>query len=279
MEPDPFIMDPETSDPDHPPSLVHIEIEVEGSTMYGVYFKAQGNGAKPTVILLHGFPGHDRNFDIGHMLRRAGLNVLVFHYRGSWGSGGTFSFGNMLVDTRAVVDHLVYDSQELLVDEKRIIPIGHSMGGWAALMTTAMDDRITSAGSLAGFNLGLLDSYTSRSKASRELVLNTFQELSRPMRTNGPEELLKEVIDAGKDWDLANIIPDLSGKNIMIIGAEQDSLAVPEIHFHPLEIGLKRSLGDSVTSAMLNGDHSFSSCRIALSRCVQQWIVNTIKIS
>ena len=45
-----------------------------------------------TVILLHGFPGNERNLDLAQAIRRSGWNAVFFHYRGAWGSGGVFSF-------------------------------------------------------------------------------------------------------------------------------------------------------------------------------------------
>ena len=54
-------------------------------------------------ILLHGFPGNERNLDLAQALRRAGWNAVFFHYRGSWGSDGDFSFGHVLEDVAAVV--------------------------------------------------------------------------------------------------------------------------------------------------------------------------------
>jgi uncharacterized protein len=32
---------------------------------------------------------HQRNLDLAHAMRRAGWNVVFFHYQGAWGSGGT----------------------------------------------------------------------------------------------------------------------------------------------------------------------------------------------
>ena len=38
------------------------------------------------VLLLHGFPGNEKNLDLAQDLRADGFNVLFFHYRGAWGS-------------------------------------------------------------------------------------------------------------------------------------------------------------------------------------------------
>jgi pimeloyl-ACP methyl ester carboxylesterase len=50
-----------------------------------VLYIAAGEGPHPNVLLLHGLPGNEQNIDLAQSMRRAGWNVLTFHYRGSWG--------------------------------------------------------------------------------------------------------------------------------------------------------------------------------------------------
>ena len=57
------------------------------------------------VVLLHGFPGEERNLDLAHALGRSGWSVLFFHYRGAWGSEGAFSFRNVIGDVKAAVSN------------------------------------------------------------------------------------------------------------------------------------------------------------------------------
>ena len=49
----------------------------------GMMLGANGQGPHPTIVLLHGFPGNEKNLDLAQSLRRAGYNVLFFHYRGA----------------------------------------------------------------------------------------------------------------------------------------------------------------------------------------------------
>ena len=74
-----------------------------GSKLNGLLYVANGAGPHPLVILLHGYPGNERNLDLAQALRRAGNNVLYFNYRGTWGSGGEFLPSRALEDgARAV---------------------------------------------------------------------------------------------------------------------------------------------------------------------------------
>ena len=133
MDFDPVTGDDPEIDHQFPSKLEHLTIDSDGSTMLGVMFRAKGEGAHPTAVILHGFPGHERNLDMAHVLQRAGWNAVVFHYRGAWGSGGAFSFSNMVEDVHACLEYLRSPEWLDVVDGDRITLIGHSMGGYVNL--------------------------------------------------------------------------------------------------------------------------------------------------
>lgn len=56
-----------------------------GSLLNASVYVAAGSTHHPTAIVLHGFPGNERNLDFVQSIRRTGWNVLYFDYRGSWG--------------------------------------------------------------------------------------------------------------------------------------------------------------------------------------------------
>ena len=63
-------------------------IPSHGVGLNALLFQAAGAGPHPTVILMHGLPGNERNLDLAQAIRRAGWDVLTFTYRGAWGSPG-----------------------------------------------------------------------------------------------------------------------------------------------------------------------------------------------
>ena len=72
--------------------------DVHGILLHGrrgrllsVLYTAGGAGPHPTVLLLHGIPGCEKNIDLAQELRCAGFHVLLFHYSGSWGSDGDYA--------------------------------------------------------------------------------------------------------------------------------------------------------------------------------------------
>ena len=118
-----------------------IHFKSDGHRLLGTLFLAKDDTPKPTAILLHGVPGIEKNYDIAIMLRERGWNSLLMHYRGCWGSGGLYEFKKLPDDVRAVLDYLEAGHHPP-VDLNQLVLVGHSMGGWASLLTAPMESRI-----------------------------------------------------------------------------------------------------------------------------------------
>src|SRR4051795_12640090 len=113
-------------------------IPSHGVGMNAVLFEASGKGPHPTVILMHGLPGNERNLDLAQAIRRVGWDVLAFTYRGAWGSPGDFSISNAMEDTRAALEFARSGAgAKLGIDKSHIVLAGHSMGGSTAAMAAA----------------------------------------------------------------------------------------------------------------------------------------------
>lgn len=112
-----------------------------GHRLLGTLFLARGDRPKPTAVILHGIPGIEKNYDLAHALREGGWNSLVFHYRGCWGSAGDYVLRTIPDDVRAAVDDLS-SGRYPQVDATRLVLIGHSLGGWAAVLAGVADPRV-----------------------------------------------------------------------------------------------------------------------------------------
>jgi uncharacterized protein len=119
--------------------IIGVTFDSDAHRLIGVLYLARGGGAKPTVVLLHGCPGLEKNLDLAAVLRDLDHNVLVFHYRGCWGSPGVY---NLLTVSRDVTAAVSFLAARPLVDPDRIVVIGHSLGGWAAILAAAADPRL-----------------------------------------------------------------------------------------------------------------------------------------
>ena len=103
-----------------------VTFQSKGCKLLGGLYKAAGEGPRPTAVLLHGVPGVEKQLDIAYALRDLGWNCLYFHFRGSLGSEGAYSFAGLAEDTEAAVEWAL---RQPSVDKDRIALIGGSMTG------------------------------------------------------------------------------------------------------------------------------------------------------
>ena len=70
-------------DKQSPPGFAVLTIPSHGVELDAWLYLASGSNPHGTVILAHGLPGYEMNGDLAQSIRRAGWNVLLFHYRGT----------------------------------------------------------------------------------------------------------------------------------------------------------------------------------------------------
>ncbi len=120
-------------DEQSPAGSTELFIPSGDAMLAGFIYRANGPGKHPTLFLLHGFPGNERNLDLAQAVRAHGWNVIYFDYRGSWGSGGKFSFTNCVDDVIHAVAFGERYQDSLKIDTSNMVLFGHSMGGWISL--------------------------------------------------------------------------------------------------------------------------------------------------
>lgn len=269
---DPISQDP-PKDKKFPPTMVGLEIESHGALLNGVLYIASGENPHPTMLLLHGFPGHERNTDLAHIFRRAGWNAVVFHYRGAWGSSGVYRFSHILEDIQVVLDYFRNSTiaAQYRIDPAKVIVVGHSLGGWAALMTAAQG-HVDAAASLAGLNLGiwgnqLLENPELARPAFRDALLG---EGIAPLSGINIDSEIDDMLANRDTWNALQHLEVLRKVNLLLVGAKRDAVVPVFDHHFPLVEALQDS--DSVQSVLLDTDHSFSDARIALAQTILDWL-------
>lgn len=269
---DPVTQDNPTIDSNFPASLSPAVFISDGSKVLGTMFITSGEGLHPTVLLLTGFPGNEVNYDIAHMLQRQGFNVFTFYSRGSWGSEGEFSWNNLIEDIPAAVTFLKDDlcRENFQVDKNRIVFVGYSMGGFAALFTSLQFDFIKNVCAIAPFNIGMFGQLLSMNKEIKKYSSEKMQRAMDFVNCPSPEKLLEEMIQHKTDWDLINHAEKLSQKNFLIISAKHDTTAPIELHHKPL-VGALKLANSNVKEFILETGHSFSDKRIQLMRLISDW--------
>lgn len=269
---DPVCQDPPSLDPAHPATMAELCFDCCGCRVNGVLYVAQGAGPHPTVVLLHGFPGNERNFDLAQVLRRAGWNVLVFHYRGNWGSEGDYSLAHVLEDAGSALAFLRSEEacDAYRVDRERLVLIGHSLGGFAALMIAADDSDVRAAASVAGINIAVWAKGVG--EARRANALQMFEGALSRLHGTSAEALLDEMLLQGDTWDLRGLAPALVDRPVLLVAATRDEGLPLTDHHEPLVEAMEKAGARHLTAVVLESDHGFNDRRIALSRTILDWL-------
>ncbi len=268
---DPVTLDA-PGDSAHPMALEELHFASAGARLNGLLYAAAGRGPHPTVVLLHGFPGNERNLDVAQALRRAGANVLFFHYRGAWGSGGEFSFAHAQEDVAASLAFLrdPATAARYRLDPRRIALVGHSMGGWLALRGAAADRAVKCVAALEFWDVGrdaLQMRADSAARAEFAAYAADVTAPGAPLRAaGGAAGLVGTMLARGEEWALSAAAPALANRPVLLL----DNTANP---WHtPLAEALRRAGATRVTATAWRTDHSFSDRRVGLARAVVDWV-------
>ncbi|MEJ8567959.1 alpha/beta hydrolase family protein [Elongatibacter sediminis] len=263
-------------DAEYPPAMHELSFQSGGHKLNGLMYVANGPGPHPTVVLLHGYAGNERNLDLAQALRRAGSNVLYFNYRGSWGSGGPFSVANALEDVARAVA-LARDPAWAAAhrsDPARVALVGHSFGGFVGAVTTASDPDITCFAFLAGANVG---PFGRQAAADPEFRGQLASMLGADMDAEGgpirgdAHAMVSEIVDQAEAWDLTLRAPALATRPLLLVAGTRDEAVPPKNHHQPLLAALHEAGARHLTDRILEDDHSFSASRIALTQLLVDW--------
>jgi pimeloyl-ACP methyl ester carboxylesterase len=255
-------------------SMETFQIPSHGALLNAFVYVAEGAGPHPAVILLHGFPGNERNLDLAQDMRRAGWDVLYFNYRGSWGSPGDFSFSHAIEDTASAIASLRQPAMtaRLRLDPSRIVLIGHSMGGFMAVQGTSADPAILAMGLISAADLGGRIpqplSEEQQQKAIQALTAGYAREGMAPLAGCTAQGLAVETVAQAAEWSFLAKAGALKSRPALIVTSD-DGLAPGNDAF---AAALRAADDSRVTTLHLPTDHSYSDQRSALSAAVLQWL-------
>ncbi len=249
----------------NPAAMEELAFTSHGANLNGLVYLAEGAGPHPTVILLHGFPGYEQNLDLAQAIRRAGWNVLFFHYRGSWGSQGAFSFGNSLEDTQAAIAWVrdPQNTKKYRMDPNRVVLVGHSMGGFMASAAGAQDPKILGVVMIAAWNIG-----RSAKEMNPQMARGFFGSEIKPLSGCTVDGLYADMTAHKNDWDYDTFVPQLKTRPVLVVSANDDLRAANEAFVTAMKsAGAKR-----LTAVHFPTDHGFNDHRIALQVAVLDWL-------
>jgi pimeloyl-ACP methyl ester carboxylesterase len=239
-----------------PASSTELFIPSGNSQIAGLIYSANGLQKHPTLLLLHGYPGNERNLDIAQVVRSHGWNVIYFDYRGSWGSQGKFSFKNCVEDVVNVVAFCNKYQDSLKIDTSNIVLFGHSMGGWVCLKALQELPTVKKGFALSTWDIAkdfknvsnekeMLRIATDPNIAGKYFVLNTSL-----------KDLYTPVIQNQTYFNLLNEGKSLADKQIIMIDEHEKNQQLAD--------KIKESNQSYFDYSVWQTDHSFTNKRVSL---------------
>ena len=253
----------------HPARMEVLHIPSGGVEINGVAYLAAGAGPHPTLVLCHGWPGNEKNLDLAQAVRRAGWNVVTFNYRGSWGSPGNFRFAQNPEDAAAVLAYLrdPTHATKLGVDNRRMVLMGHSMGGWVSTLVGGEDENLLGVGLISAANMGFMRGL------DRPAIVKLASENSETLAGTSPEIMADELIAGRPKFDFMGSAAGLAKKPLLVLSSD-DGLA-PQTD--ALIAAVRKAGGKRVTAVHAATDHSWSDHRIFLEAQVITWLDSLLK--
>lgn len=260
-----IVADP-PADKEFPAALAIVRFPSHGVDLDATFYLAGGRGPHGAVVLLHGLPGYEVNGDLAQAIRRAGWNVLLFHYRGMWGASGRFSFSSAIEDTAAAVRFLrdAATATKYRIDPRRVVLIGHSFGGFLAGYEGSRNPDLAGVAMISAVNLGTMNADPKQ----RQLRLERWSTQLHPVPGVTASELFAEAARQATGWDYRRWAGALRGRALLIVSADDQN----RTDMDALAAALRKNGSAALQYAAVETDHSFSNRRIALQTIVVTWL-------
>ncbi|MEX0300399.1 MAG: alpha/beta hydrolase family protein [Kordiimonas sp.] len=266
--------DPQNFDPKFAPSMIELTIPYEGVRMTGLMYSAAGQGPHPTIILLHAFPGFEKNLDMAQALRRQGYNILFFHYRGTWGSGGNYSWSGSLHDVHTAIDYLKRPEniEKYRVDIDQIHLVGHSWGGMLSLKAGGKNPNIHCIVSIAP------EDWTQwlDTEADRQSIIDYLDGIYS-VQGYPSQTALNDLIKERAEWTLNNIAKNVGNKKTLLISAQLDAAFDTNARERVSKQARLAGTNNLTSFTIDKADHSFSAKRIELIERTSKWLNQNCK--
>jgi len=255
------------ADAANPASSQVLHIPSGGVQINGLAYLAAGAGPHPTAVILHGLPGNEKNLDLAQAVRRAGWNAVTFNYRGSWGSPGTFSFAGNLDDAKAVLAYLrdPANAAKLRIDPKRMVIMGHSMGGWVTSQVAAADDGLLGAALISAADMGAT---AAAPKAQRVAIAADNMEALAGVTADSMADQMGTLAP----YSFAAAAPGLAKKRLLVLTSDDGLAPVAEKLFMDV-----KARGGRAAIVHAKTDHGWNTARIRLETEILTWLASLAK--
>ena len=245
-----------------PAGFIELAIPSGNSLMQGFIYKANGGQKHPTLLMLHGFPGNERNLDLAQVVRAHGWNVIYFNYRGSWGSQGQFGLKNCVDDVVNVVSFCKKYQDSLQIDTSNIVLFGHSMGGWVCLKALQNLPNVKKGFALSTWNIY---GEFKNIKSEQQIIKKVKEEGGEIFVLNTPTKAIYEaVIKEPNYFNLAQESNALSDKQIIMLDEHSNNKEIAD--------AIKSSNKAYFDYEVWQTDHPFTNKRVSLMNVVLKFL-------
>ncbi|MCJ7624841.1 MAG: prolyl oligopeptidase family serine peptidase, partial [Anaerolineaceae bacterium] len=189
-------------------------------------------------------------------------NSLIFHYRGCWGSAGVYTLKTIPSDVIAALDYLS-SGKFPQVDSSQLFLIGHSLGGWAAVLVGASDNRV--GGVIAIAPLATPEEIQITNDDAAQMYCPWLPGLS-------PVNLVTQWNELDSEFMPTEQVEKISPKSLLILHGSNDEL----IPVSQSEALYARAREPREIIIYPEANHSFVWHRQWLQSTVVEWLHNRI---
>ena len=238
--------------------FMELQLPSAGSLLQGFMYKANGGQPHPTLLLLHGYPGNERNLDLAQAVRAQGWNVIYFNYRGSWGSQGEFSFRHCVEDVKNVIAYCKQNAAKMQIDTQHIALFGHSMGGFVCLKALQENTGIEKGFALSAWDIyrDINETVKNKGLAAKEKEADDYFVLNK----KSGKALFASVL---KEADFHNI-----NSSVQLLANKQIIMLDEHKHNEALAKTIQNANHNYFNYEVWDTDHSFTNKRASLIKKV-----------
>lgn len=252
------------------PGLNAVFVPGQQGRLFTTVYTPAGEAPFPVVVLCHGFPGNERLLSFADLLRDRGFCTVHFHYSGSWGSDGDFSFEHCMEDANSVVDYIRRDETGLF-DLSRIFILGHSMGGLIACSAIAARPEISAASIIMPGNIGAYIQLANDSSEGETMMKGLFEDCGKWLHGYSWETDEKNFLDKPGRYHLETYAEALSRIPVLFVAGTEDASPFAEPDIFPLLRAVRQYQTHRDTFVEFDTDHSMNREKPAILDAVAQF--------
>lgn len=252
------------------PDYVSILIKGKNGNILSTYYRAAGEGLHPAILVCHGFPGCEQLVDLAQAFRRIGFHVMTFHYSGSWGSDGDYSFQNCIQDAQTVLDYMLNHS-ELRIDQEHLFLLGHSLGGFVSAQLFASRGEIRACALIAPADFGEMCILSEKLPQMESTLKKAFQEGSAWLKGTDGDSLWTELYQNREHYRFSSLASRFTDRPLLLQASKKDVVTPIPFSQTPLKKAMEKLDAPLFQYVTLDTDHCHSDCRIHLTELLAEF--------